>query len=268
MFADSDIHADQNWLRHLTAPLQNPAIGAATGYRWYLPARGNLGSALRSVWNMTSANLLFSDAYNFAWGGSMAIRKQLFEKLQIEKRWRAGLSDDMILTNAVKAAGYKIQFVPRCLVTSGGKISLRALVGWIARQMTMIRIYDPKLWRLAAFPNWIFSLIFLLGSTLIVRGIFSAQSIPVAAWMMIADVLFGGVINWIRFSAFKQSMPDLRDNMGNQSWPYFTLHVPASFVMAVGLIMSWRMRRITWRGINYEISPFQLAHKELAANHS
>jgi len=34
-FADSDGRVTRGWLRGLVAPLRDPAVGAATGYRWY-----------------------------------------------------------------------------------------------------------------------------------------------------------------------------------------------------------------------------------------
>ncbi len=254
VFADSDIRVHTNWLKNLVAPLQEKTIGAATGYRWYMPLRGNFWSAVRSVWNMTSANLLFSDRYNFAWGGSLAIRKQTFTELRIAEKWRNGLSDDMILTTAVKAAGYKIKFVPPSLATSSEPITFFALLEWTTRQLAMIRIYDPKLWQLAAYPQWLFNLIFIIGGALIVQGLFTAAKIPFAAWLMVSDIVFGGIINWIRFSSFKRALPAHRGEMRRFWWAYASLHLISSFVMSLALLKSLTANRITWRGIEYKIS--------------
>ena len=253
VFADSDIRVHEAWLRNLVAPLQNQQVGATTGYRWYMPLPGNFWSAVRSVWNMTSANLLFSPRYTFAWGGSMAIRKTTFAELQITRKWRHGLSDDLILTNAVKAAGYPIKFVPQSLAVSFEKTSLSALLEWTTRQLTMVRLYDPGLWKLAAYPQWIFNLIFLVGLILISHAFLSGSAVPIAAWLMISDLPLGAVINGVRFWSFLKALPHYRPQMRRFWWAYLSLHLVASAVMSWALLKSLKTKRITWRGIRYEI---------------
>ena len=49
-FVDSDARPRSDWLRSLVAPLQDETIGATTGYRWFVPARGGFTAHLRSVW--------------------------------------------------------------------------------------------------------------------------------------------------------------------------------------------------------------------------
>ncbi|MEO6334791.1 MAG: glycosyltransferase family 2 protein, partial [Pyrinomonadaceae bacterium] len=36
VFIDSDARPTKHWLHHLVAPLSEPEIGAATGYRWFI----------------------------------------------------------------------------------------------------------------------------------------------------------------------------------------------------------------------------------------
>ena len=53
-----------------------------------------------------------------AWGGSTAIRKNVFEKLHIKEEWKTAISDDLVLTAAVKKAEYTIYFEPKCIMES------------------------------------------------------------------------------------------------------------------------------------------------------
>ncbi|HEX9000785.1 MAG TPA: glycosyltransferase, partial [Blastocatellia bacterium] len=44
VFADSDARPSKQWLSELVAPLGDKRIGVTTGFRWYVPVRGGLGS--------------------------------------------------------------------------------------------------------------------------------------------------------------------------------------------------------------------------------
>src|SRR5690606_23129930 len=67
-FGDSDIRPHENWLSQLIEPLSLPDVGASTGFRWYLPRKGNRASRLRSAWNAGILSLLSTDDSPFAWG--------------------------------------------------------------------------------------------------------------------------------------------------------------------------------------------------------
>jgi len=117
-FADSDICVRSNWLSHLIYPLRKEKNGAATGYRWYVPKNNNLASLALSAMNAKVAQLLGNTRFNQAWGGSMAIRVEVFRRLGLDKIWPKSLSDDLSLSIAVKKAGLIVAFVPACLVAS------------------------------------------------------------------------------------------------------------------------------------------------------
>ncbi len=76
VFVDTDARPQVHWLRSLVAPLHDQQIGAATGYRWFLPLLGGLASHVSSVWNASIASALGEKGdQNFCWGGSTAIRR-------------------------------------------------------------------------------------------------------------------------------------------------------------------------------------------------
>src|SRR5207245_9938612 len=115
-FADSDIRPARDWLRHLVQPLADSTVGVATGFRWYIPPRPTFWSLVRAEWNAVSANVLFDPRRSFAWGGSSAVRAEHLPQLRLEDRWRGVLSDDLVLTQAVRDAGLRIAYAPPALV--------------------------------------------------------------------------------------------------------------------------------------------------------
>ena len=67
---DSDARPRNDWLRLLVAPLADEGMGAATGYRWFIPNKGGFASRLRSVWNASIASALGerSETSKSGWG--------------------------------------------------------------------------------------------------------------------------------------------------------------------------------------------------------
>jgi len=152
-FADSDVCVRSNWLSHLVWPLRQYRYGAATGYRWFIPGKSNLASLALSAVNAKVAQLLGNTRFNQAWGGSMAIRVDVFRKVGLDKIWPKTLSDDLSLTYAVKKAGMKLAFVPACLVASYESTTWPELFEFGRRQFLITRISRPRTWWFGLFSS-------------------------------------------------------------------------------------------------------------------
>ncbi len=172
-FADSDVCVRTDWLSHLVHPFRQPKTGVATGYRWFIPKKNNLASLAMSALNAKVAQLLGNTHFNQAWGGSMAIRVDVFRRLGLDKIWSKALSDDLSLSRAVKKAGMKVAFVPACLVASHVSTTWPKLFEFSRRQFLITRIYAPKTWWFG-----------LLSSLYSVLGIWGAAGLTIYAAMI------------------------------------------------------------------------------------
>ena len=156
VFVDSDARPNENWLRNLIAPMRDENICVTTGYRWFISPKNNLSSQFRAVWNASIASSLGANTHsNFCWGGSMAIRRDEFEKLGMREKWCGTLSDDFAVTRTVKEANLPIYFVPNCLTASVEGCTFRELLEFTTRQMKITRVYAPHLWK-ASLLGFIF----------------------------------------------------------------------------------------------------------------
>jgi len=145
-FADSDVCVRTDWLRHLIWPLRDYRYGAAGGYRLFIPKSNNLATLALSSINAKVAQQLGNTRFNQAWGGSMAIRVDVFRKVGLDKIWPKVLSDDLSLTYAVKKTGMKLAFVPACLVATYESTTWPNLFEFARRQFLITRIYRPWTW--------------------------------------------------------------------------------------------------------------------------
>ena len=248
VFADSDIKPHENWLCSLVMPLQDETVGTATSYRWYFPS--NLKSYVISAWNASSTILLFS-RFNCTWGGSTAIRKKLFDALDIMSRWRTGFSDDLIMTKVVKNAGYKIIMVPQSIAESHTGDNIRAFIGWGTRQFTWIQWYHPFF--------RIFSLISLLGLTLFIGlGVFLILfGFFVPALILVLCMFLLIIYGWQTFTTMRTLMRYPREKFGSSFVFSLTMPVSLRFVYYNVLVSCFR-HSLQWQGRWYKLSDLNI----------
>jgi cellulose synthase/poly-beta-1,6-N-acetylglucosamine synthase-like glycosyltransferase len=254
VFVDSDARPGRNWLRDLVAPLADEKIGAATGYRWFISRHANFSSEMLSVWNASIASSLGPNLKsNFCWGGSTAIRREVFEKLDLRERWRGALSDDFTVTRVIKTAGRTIFFVPQALVASIESCSLRGLVEFTTRQMKITRVYSPDLWIAAFIGSGIFNLVFIWGIGIIIYRLFYGGRIWPAAAALILVSAFSTGKSWVRSTAVKLVLKDHRAELSRQSLWQNTLWALSPALFFFNAAAAGLSRKITWRGITYEL---------------
>ena len=250
VFADSDVRPSEDWLRHLVAPMQNEKVGAATGYRWFISDKMSFASELRSAWNASIASALGPNVKsNFCWGGSMSIRRDVFDRLKIRERLVGTLSDDFAVTRFMNEAGLEIRHVPRALARSLGECSFRECLEFTTRQMKITRVYRRQLWLMSLFGSGLFTLV-MTASFLTV--VFSRQN-SMLVWAAIATIVLVSVFSvgkaWLRLKAVELAIPEAR----RQFLPQLTFWLLAPPLFLYNCFSALLSRRMTWRGITYEL---------------
>jgi cellulose synthase/poly-beta-1,6-N-acetylglucosamine synthase-like glycosyltransferase len=246
VFVDTDARPAMDWLRKLVAPLADETLGAATGYRWFIPERGGVASQLRGVWNASVASALGSDrAKNFCWGGSTAIRRATFIRLNVRERWRGSISDDFTITRVLKEAKLPIHFTPLCLVASVGDCDFHELLEFTTRQIKITRVYASHLWLPLLLGSSLFTIAFFGG--LILIG-FYPRSPALYIFLLIIFTL-GAAKSVIRFRAVSSVLRTSRRDLVAHIflWPI------ASLVYLYNAIVAGFSHRLKWRGITYEL---------------
>ncbi|MGI8640840.1 MAG: glycosyltransferase [Pyrinomonadaceae bacterium] len=252
VFVDSDARPGESWLRNLIAPLQDKNIGAATGYRWFIEQKNTFSTQLRSVWNASIASALGAKTNNnFCWGGSTAIRRETFEKLDMYEKWRGTLSDDFTVTRAMKEANLPIYFVPQALTASVEDCIFSEFLEFTTRQMKITRVYAPHLWKATFIGSFLFTAISATGVILL----FFLSGWQFWLTLTFLSVIFalGTAKAWIRLKAVKLILKNYEKELNESFLWQATLWVITPAVYFYNCLCAFFSNQIRWRGITYKL---------------
>lgn len=254
VFVDSDARPSPGWLRALIAPLRDEAIGAATGYRWFISDEPTLASELRSAWNASIASALGpNEKSNFTWGGSMAIRRDAFERIGMREKWEGTLSDDFAVTRAMRAAGLRIRFVPQALAASVESCTFRELFEFTNRQMKITRVYMPQLWLMSFLGSGLFNLV--MAAAILIAILSKANGVPV--WAALATLFLVSFFSVgkavLRLYAVRLALPQFGPELRRQRFTQYTLWLFTPAIFFANCVAALLSREIVWRGTRYRL---------------
>lgn len=254
VFVDSDVIARDDFLTRLIDPLVEQQVGVTTGYRFYIASPSNWPGMLRSLWNRLTAWEMANPKFAFAWGGAMAIRREIFEKAGVAKHWDQSADDDLSLTTAIKALGLRVHFVPQCLVASDGDADVGEIFEWTNRQLILTKVYYPELWRRAivrAFGmlGWLLAMVVSIVAWVVTND--SQWGIAVAAGASLLPVEIYYLLK--ARGLWNKVLSDRTAYLSNSLIPSIAAIPLAHFVLPWLTLYSLLTNRIRWRGVVYEL---------------
>jgi cellulose synthase/poly-beta-1,6-N-acetylglucosamine synthase-like glycosyltransferase len=254
-FVDSDAQPATFWLRALVAHLGWKGVGAATGYRWFVPESPNPASLLLYSMNCYFASLIGKHTPNYVWGGSWAIRREKFEELGIREAWKGTLSDDYMVTRVMRRAGLHVEFEPAAMVASPlERQSLGRMLSFARRQFVITKFYTSRGW-LSIMAMTVLDSLGLFGSLgAMVYGLaHGGPWWPVAAGLFAVMYLTHVFRGLVRMDLSRFYFPHLERPM--RAARRFDLWAAplADLTSALALVSSIVGRHITWRGVTYRI---------------
>src|SRR5919206_738627 len=250
------------WLFYSLAALVllQSALSLRGGVRYFNFFRRELRTArelylpFASVWNASIASSLGADVWrNFCWGGSTAVPRQTFEGLNVHVRWRGAASDDYALTRTLQEAERPVRFVPACLTASLEDCTFRELMEFTTRQLKITRVYAPHLWRLVLVSNLLFVLVFFGGAVLACVRAATGRPFAWPLAVVCAIFLLGVWKAFFRLRAVALVLEDQHERLRAGAWAQLLLWPLTAAVFLYNALAAAFSRRITWRGIRYEL---------------
>ncbi len=260
-FVDSDARPNPDWLRTLTRRLQRPEIGATTAYRWFIPAKPTLANHLLYSINAAVASFFGPGSHHLVWGGSWAIRRDVFDSIGLHQAWYGTLSDDLVASRVLHRNHLRVEYEPKCLVASPQNSSILQLFEFIRRQYVIAKFCIPRLWYMAFCFATISLAAFWSSVVLSVYYLIQGSSwaaFPIAT--LAALYGFGVTKAVLRQSSARLSFDDFDTTLKRARWFDIVAGPLVATVNWIGLFSALLGSTIVWRGIRYRMLPGGQSH--------
>ena len=251
-FVDDDVRPPSHWLRMLTQRLNEYV--ASTGYRWFVPERPTFANCLLSSVNAAVIPIMFPGYHHKVWGGSWAIRRELFDSAGVREAWQNTLSDDLVAGNVLARLRRRISVEPACILPSPVDVNLRAMFSFVRRQYTIGRFYSPALWTVMLIYSCVTQAVFW-GT--VAAGVYGLATGATGVWWLalVTAVLYALHVfrGRVRQQASRPFMATRWKELAGARRFDIWLAPLASLAICYALVRSAFGRVIAWKDIEYEM---------------
>ncbi len=253
-FLDSDARPRAEWLRMLVAGASRQGLGAVTGYRWFVPMAPTLANHALYSLNCDIMTLLGHSSHYLVWGGSWAIRRELFDRLGFRAAWKGTLSDDLVASRLLRNAGMPVRFEPAGVVASPTNHRWLSMISFVRRQYLVGRYYVPHWWTFALFGATLTNLLWLVHVAVAVWGLKGGPIAPYIATTVLA-VLYAmyAYRGYLRQDLIATYFPERSEQLRLARLFDIWLNPLGGLVNWLAVAASVFGRHITWRGISYRV---------------
>lgn len=253
-FVDSDARPNSDWLRTLTQRLERPEIGATTAYRWFVPKTPSLANHLLYSINAMVASFFGPGSHHLVWGGSWAIRREVFDSIGLHQAWYGTVSDDLVASRVIHRNRLRVEYEPKCLVASPTDNTIPQLFEFIRRQYVIARFCISRLWYMTFIFATVAMLVFFSSLGL---GVYYLLQSDVWAAVPLGVVVylygFGVLKAALRQETAHLSLPQLKDQLKLARRFDLVAGPLVATVNWIGMATALVGSTIVWRGIRYRI---------------
>ena len=253
VFCDSNQDASASWLKELVAPMVRGEVQVSSGFHHVIAREPGIVALGRAVTVLALYLTRGFRCLNQPWGGATAIRRSLFENLEVARLWAENIVDDVSLAARLVEAGLSVG-IPRgaSLHTPLDHESLAGWQDWLVRQWLYLKFCMPATWLAGGLlVHLVAALVVLAGARLLLLPLGAVAAGPALAGALFLAGLTGLGIALRsyhpRSGPLAKWLPAYFAALGLASW----CHLKTLFTME----MHWRgmVYRVGWRGRVVEI---------------
>ena len=233
VLADSDITADPSWLKNLLNPLGDKKYGASTTFPYFNPL-GGVWTRIKLVWGFVGLGMMESGITRFGWGGSLAFRRDIFHEGDFEF-FSEFVSDDIAITKICKKNSLDIAYVPEAQPVINSSDDRQTFMEWANRQ-TALSISSSH--------------------SIFVYGIlFYGLTVLLFVWTVVASVFISYFFLLLFIPTVANAVKSARrTRKGKVYSALVSVFIP--FIYFTNLLMAHHMKKISWRGREYDLQKF------------
>ena len=183
VFCDSNQEAEAGWLKELVAPIVRREAQVSCGFHHVIAAEPGIAALGRAISVLTLYLTKDFRRLNQPWGGATAIRRSLFESLNVARLWAENIVDDVSLAARLVRAGIPVVLSPGAsLRTPLDRESLAGWQDWLLRQWLYLKFCMPATWLAGGLVVHVFlALVLLAGVRLFLLPLGVAAAGPALA---------------------------------------------------------------------------------------
>lgn len=191
---DGNSIAGSDWLDSMSRPIRQGTASAVTTFRTFNPRPATLAGVCQAIYG-AFLSLLIAIAPK-PWGGSTAIKRGVFDRLNVSKYWRQTVVDDLVLGNVLSDSRVKIFFsLESVMETPLTSQSFSGFLGFIDRQILFPKFTNPGVWISSMIWQFMLSISFLASLWIVGTAFFHfSASLDVLASVFFLFAFFGAML--------------------------------------------------------------------------
>jgi hypothetical protein len=139
------------------------------------------------------------------------------------------------------------------LVASRGDCGIGELLEFSNRQLKITRVYAPHLWKPVLLGSALFCLVFFGGIVLVLLRAWAGLSVAIPLILLAIIFLLGAAKAFVRVRAVNLVLSEDGGSRSRDLLAHLLLWPLASLLYLFNALTAAFSRRITWRGITYEL---------------
>jgi ceramide glucosyltransferase len=243
VFGDANQTTPDHWLAALIQPLISREAPVSSSYHHVIPQDNRLVTLGRSFVVLMIYLGKGIASFDQPWGGSTAIKKQVFQDLQVDQLWSRTVVDDVTLAKKLQQNNIRMAAAAGAVLATPARETLASWENWFIRQIIYLKFYFPLPWALAGV-----GLFALLGLVLMSLGQLLLAALGSLSWGSAAPSGLFLLLLSLLLDSLRSLHPRPGSRPAFQAAAFLTL-----FLAAWCHARTWFTRDLRWRNLVYTV---------------